>query len=497
MSRTWLPAALCCLAVCACAVGPDFKLPATPTAPTYAAAYDAPPPADQRVVLGEKIAGDWWAQFRSPALDRLIRLALADNQDIAAARMRVAQAQEEVKAAKGALLPQVSLGATAGRQKYGAALFGPLDITIPPFTYYTVGPSVSAPLDVFGGARRALEQQTAYAEYQTHELNAAYLSLTANVAMQALLAAATRAQIDVVQGIIADDERNLALVQTALNDGSGTRTQLLAARTQLATDRTLLPDLRQQESAARHALTVLVGKAPADWTPPDIALDQFVLPGEIPASLPSELLHRRPDILAAEAQLHGASAAVGVATANLYPQIGLSGTATQQALTPGNLFNGVAAAWSVAGNLTQPLFNGGRLSAERRAAIDGYQSALAGYRQVILRSFGEVADRLQAISNDADQFNAQSAAAQAAAAARELARRSYTVGNSGILDVLNAERSSAQAQLGLARAKAQRLGDTALLFFALGGTPLATDRSTAVAAAATTPRCSQTGDHND
>lgn len=476
MSRAGLAAILCSLAVCGCAVGPDFKLPQTHAAPAYAASYDAPPPADQQLALGAKLEGDWWAQFHSPALEGLVRLAIADNEDIAAARMRVAEAQEEVSAAKGALLPQVSLGASAGRQKYGSALFGPLDITIPPFTYYTVGPSVSAPLDLSGGARRALEERAAYAAYRTQELHAAYLSLTVNVAAEALMAAAVRAQIKVVQGIIADDERNVALVQTALDDGSGTRTQLLAAQTQLATDRTSLPGLHQQESTARHALAVLVGRAPADWTPPELALDEFALPAEIPASLPSELVHRRPDILAAEAQLHGASAAIGVATANLYPQLDLTGTLTQQALTPGNLLNGVAAAWAIAANLTQPLFNGGRLSAERRAAIDGYQAALASYRQVILKSFGEVADRLQAISNDADQFQAQSAAAQAAGAALELARRSYAVGNSGVLDVLDAERSSAQAELGLSRAKAQRLLDTARLYFALGGTPVPTAR---------------------
>jgi NodT family efflux transporter outer membrane factor (OMF) lipoprotein len=480
VSRAWPVSCVCCLALCACAVAPDFKPPQTPTAPAYAAAYDAPPPSEQRLALGEKLEGDWWAQFHSAALDQLMRLALAGNQDIAAAKSRVAQAQEEVNAAHGALLPQVSLGATAGRQKYGAALFGPLDITIPPFTYYTVGPTVSAPLDLFGGARRALEQQAAYAEYQRHELDAAYLSLTANVAAQALAAAAARAQIEVVQGIVADDERNAALVQTALDDGSATRTQLLAAQAQLAADRTLLPGLRQEESVARHALAVLVGRAPSDWSPPDIALDEFVLPGQIAASLPSELVHRRPDILAAEAQLHGACAAIGVATANLYPQITLSGSLTQQALSPGGLFNGAAVAWAMAANLTQPLFNGGRLSAERRAALAGYQGALGAYRQVIVRSFGEVADGLQALANDADQFRAQSAAAQAASAALELARRSYAVGNSGILDVLDAQRSSAQAQLGLARTKAQRLMDTARLYLVLGGTPVPTEQAPAV-----------------
>jgi NodT family efflux transporter outer membrane factor (OMF) lipoprotein len=243
-----------------------------------------------------------------------------------------------------------------------------------------------------------------------------------------------------------------------------------------------LPELHQQESTARHALAILVGKSPSEWTPPPIALSDFVLPAEIAATVPSELVHRRPDIVAAEAQLHGASAAIGVATANLYPQVDLSGSLTQQALTPGGLFNGVALAWAAAANLTQPLFNGGRLKAEQRAAIDGYQAALASYRQVVLRSFGEVADRMQALSNDADQFHAQSEAADAAQSARELVRRSFAVGNSGVLDVLDAERSTAQAQLGLARARAQRLVDSARLYAALGGSAIAAQPAPAAAA---------------
>jgi NodT family efflux transporter outer membrane factor (OMF) lipoprotein len=234
----------------------------------------------------------------------------------------------------------------------------------------------------------------------------------------------------------------------------------------------LLPDLQQQESTARHALAILVGKAPADWAPPDFALDDFILPAEIPASLPSELVHRRPTILAAEAQLHVASAAIGVATANLYPKIDLTGTFTQQALTPGGLFDSAAAAWAIAGNLTQPVFDGGQLSAQRRAAIDGYQASLASYQQVVLTAFGEVADGLQALANDADQVRAETEAERAAASSLDLARRSYAVGNSGILDVIDAQRRLAQARLGLSRAIAQRLVDTAQLFVALGGTPV-------------------------
>jgi NodT family efflux transporter outer membrane factor (OMF) lipoprotein len=188
-------------------------------------------------------------------------------------------------------------------------------------------------------------------------------------------------------------------------------------------------------------------------------------------------VHRRPDILAAEAQLHVASAAIGVATANLYPKIDLGGALTQEALTPGLLFNSVSAAWSVAASLTQPLFDGGQLSAQRRAAIDGYKAALATYRQTILTAFGEVADRLQALANGAEQVRAEQAAARTAEDALDLARRSYAVGNSGILDVIDAERRLAQARLGLSQAQAQRLLDTARLYLALGGTPISTARA--------------------
>src|SRR5258708_5787976 len=263
---------------------------------------------------------------------------------------------------------------------------------IPPFVYYTVGPTVSFPLDLFGGQRRTVEERAALAEYRVNELNAAYLTLSANVTAQALASASARAQISVLRGIVANDARNAELVETAVRFGSDTRTQLLAAQSQLASDRTLLPDVQQQDSTARHALALLVGKAPADWSPPDFALAVFPLRDEIPASLPSELVHDRPDIRAAEAQLHAASADIGVATANLYPKIDLTGTLTQQALTPGGLFNTVASAWGVAGNIVQPLFNGGPLRREPRAGIHRCNQALATYRPTNLARFGHAAD---------------------------------------------------------------------------------------------------------
>jgi len=455
----------------ACTLGPNFTPPKT-TVTSYTAPGEAPLPADQNVALGTRIEGNWWAQFRSPKLDAVIKLAIANNQDIAAAKARVAQAHEQVNAAEGALLPQLSLDATAGRQKYGDALFGPLNITIPPFTYYEVGPAVSVPLDIFGGGRRSVEEANAYKAYQSFELDAAYLSLSGNVAIEALSLASARAQTQVLQGIIAEDQRNVDLVQTALTAGTATRTQLLTAQSQLAADRTLLPDLQQQASVARHALAILAGEAPADWTVPDFTLDDFTLPSQISASLPSELAHQRPDIQAAEAQLHMASAAVGVATANLYPQINLTGDLMQEALLPVNLFNAGSLAYGVAANLTAPIYDGGQLRAKKRAAVDAYQGALASYRQTLLTSFGQVADQLQALSNDSDQLQDENAAAQTAISSRDLARRSFSAGESGILDVIDAERRAAQAELGVSKATSQRLVDTAQLYVALGGTPV-------------------------
>lgn len=462
------------LLLSACTVGPDFEVPEPPPATNYVAQGDASPPGDQRLIIGQEVTTDWWTAFHSTALNDVVLLALTGNQTAESARARVAEAREDVSAAEGTLLPQVSFGATAGRQKYGKDLFGPADITIPPFTYYGVGPSVDFPLDLFGGQRRTVEEKQAYLDYQQYELEAAYESLTAHVTAEALELAAARAQIEIVDAIVASDQRNIDLVQAAITAGSGTKVQLETARSQLASDRTALPDLVQEEAVARHALSVLIGKAPAEWAPPEFTLTDFTLPTTIPLVVPSDLVHRRPDIRAAEAQLHVASAAIGVATANLYPKIDITGTITQQALTPGGLFLGANNAWSIAAGLTQPVFDGGRLNAERRAAGDNYEATLATYRETVLTAFGEVSDVLQALSNDATRLQAEIAASDAAARSLDLARRSYQAGESGILDVIDAQRRYSEAQLGLARATASRLVDTARLYVALGGSPITT-----------------------
>ncbi|HMH19372.1 MAG TPA: efflux transporter outer membrane subunit, partial [Burkholderiales bacterium] len=243
-------------------------------------------------------------------------------------------------------------------------------------------------------------------------------------------------------------------------------------------DTTLLPPLRQELSLARHALAVILGQPPAGAVLPEFDLAQLALPLHIPVSLPSELAHRRPDILAAEAQLHAATAAVGVASANLYPRIDLTAAAGQQATDFGNLFDRASTVWSASGALVAPLFNGGTLRAEQRAAVDAMHASAANYEQTVLVAFGQVADSLQALEHDAEQLDAQAHAQDAARENVKMTRDSYNEGNVGVLQVLDAERLYQQARLGYVRAQAQRYLDTVQLFLALGGAGPETEDNT-------------------
>ncbi|HEY6455873.1 MAG TPA: efflux transporter outer membrane subunit [Steroidobacteraceae bacterium] len=464
----------CAAMVGGCTVGPIFTPPVPPAASSYIAedsrrggAQTAT--AAQHVALGQEIAGDWWNLFGSDPINGIVRQAVAHNRTLAASAATLAQAQELARAQSGTRYPQVGLTAGTGRQKYGDEFLGGF-FDLPPFTYYAVGPTVSYTLDYTGGVARGVEQQYALAEVRKHQLEAAYLTVTGQAVMQALAIASARAQITTLETILGQDRDNLQLVQTAFDDGSVARIDVVSARSQIANDMALLPPLRQELTKAHHALSVVLGQPPANALPADVELSQLKLPLELPVSLPSELAHRRPDILAAEAQLHAATSAVGIAESNLYPKIQLTATLGQQAVKAGQLFDSADTAWSVLSGLTMPLFDGGTLRAEKRAAVEAMHAAAATYQQTVLEAFGQVADMLEALDHDTEQLDAQGQAQQAAQSTLELARASYAEGNTGVLQVLDAERSYQQARLGYVRAVAQRYLDTVQLFLALGGT---------------------------
>jgi len=465
---------MCALALASwsCAVGPDFVRPSPPMTTDYTPG--SPPKVlspgaaevEQRVQVAAEISSAWWQLFRSPALDDVVKRALADNRSLAQARATLAQSREFVNAARGAYYPQIDANGSA---QYQAELErnGWKFESQNGSTAYSVGATVSYVVDVFGGVRRNVEQQSALAEFQRYELAAAWLTLTGNAVTQSISIASLRAQIEAVEDVVADDTRSLDLVQRKYDAGKVAKSDVLTASTQLASDQAQLPPLRQRLAAAQHALSVLAGKLPAAWAPPDFQFADFTLPVELPLSLPSELVRQRPDILASEADLHASSAAIGVATANLFPSLTLSGSISLAESAA--IFNGPGAGYSLAAQLLQPVFHGGTLRAQRRAAIDAYDASLASYEQTVLVAFQQIADTLRALDHDAELVAAEQRLLSTAEEALALQRLRYEAGKIDLLDLLDAQRSYGQARLGVAQAQGQQLTDTATLYVGLGG----------------------------
>ena len=470
--------ALVAAALAGCAVGPDFRRPDPPAVSSYTAealpdntaAAPVPGGGSQRFVSGEDIPSQWWSLFRSTDLDRLIRQALADSPTLAAAQATLRVAEENRRAEFGALLPSVDAGASAGRQKISGASFGTSEERSSTFTLYNASVNVSYTLDLFGGTRRAVEAAGAEVDFQRFQLEGAWLTLSANLVTTAVQEASLRGQIRATREIIAAEEQQLSLVEVQFKLGGVSRTEILTQQSQLAQTRATLPPLEKQLAQTRHRLAVLAGRFPADAVDlPEFELEGLSLPEELPVSLSSSLARQRPDIRAAEALLHASSARVGVATANLYPQITLTGSLGTEANRFGDLFGSGSSIWNLAAGLLQPVFRGGELKARRRAAIAAFDQAGAQYRETVLQAFGNVADALRALEVDARTLQAQADAEAAARATLELAQRQFRLGAASYLTLLTAQRQHQQARIGLVQAQAARYADTAALFQALGG----------------------------
>ncbi len=473
-----------------CTAGPNFKAPDPPTSLTYTAPGEAGGGARDRqaIAMGENVTAQWWTLFRSPQLDGLVRQAIAGSRTLAAARSRLASAQVAITISASALYPEVDFNASVARERVNASAFGlsPSQFALPPnFNLFQVGPTARYDLDLAGGRRRELERANALADHQRYEVAAAYMTLTGNTVDQAVLVAALRAQLKAINDILAIDRQNLGLVQAERAAGAAPDSDVVIAQTQLANDQTLVAPLEQQVSVAKHALSVLLGQAPSEGLMPDFDLDRLTLPEAVPVSLPSVLVRRRPDILAAEAQLHADSAQVGVAEAQLYPDVTLSASAGLEALDPGHLFNPTAFVWSIAAGLAQPLFDAGVRQAQRRVALEDFKASAADYQQVVLQAFGQVADLLQALNHDADQLAAQKRALDSASESVRLQRINFGAGGTGVLNLLEAQRQYQQAVLGYVRAEARRFQDTAQLLVAMGGGWWATNLATPEPAADT------------
>lgn len=464
------------MALCSCAVGPTFKSPDPPQTQGYAAGSlpeqtavtDVSGGEAQHFELGHDLPGQWWTLFGSSQLDALVEHAMANYPDIAAQQAALREARDNVRAQRGVFAPQVQAVFNQERAKISGASIAP---GFPGYVtnLYQANVTVSYTLDVFGAERRQLEGLQAQMANQNFVLEASYLMLTANVAATAIQLASAREQIVATHEIIGVEEKELGIIQRQFELGTHTRADVLQQQSNLASVRATLPGLEQQLATAEHQLAVLTGQFPHDAAPVALSLSDLKLPEELPVSLPSALVAQRPDIRQQEALLHQASAAVGVATANLLPQITLSALAGDEALVFSSLFQPGSGVWRLGSGVTAPIFQGGTLRAKRRAAIDAFDQAAARYQLTVLNAFQNVADSLTALDHDAQALSAELDALSAAKASLDLIQRQYDAGAVNYVSLLTAQQLYQQSRIAFVRATASRFTDTITLFQALGG----------------------------
>lgn len=470
--RTTAALVLCVLGAQACAVGPDFERPPPPSVTRYTTGErprEMTADGDVQIVrAGERLKRDWWRLFRSPRLDALIVRAIEQNPTIEAARASLKRSEYSLRAGYGVFFPQVDGNVGFTRQRFTPARFA-FEAEPSTFNLFTLGGTVGYTLDVFGGQRRTVEGLAAAVDAERFGVAAARLVVTGNIANAAIARAGYRAEIGVTEALVARLKEQLEITEARERAGLVPFEEVLALRGELATTRAMLPPVRQRAVEAEHLLATLAGEAPGEARVPAIALADLRLPRDLPVSLPSELVRQRPDIAVAEAELHVQSANIGVATAAMLPSFTINGTLGVNSTTLGTLFDQSSTFWSLGGNILAPLFRGGELWNQRKAAIEAFHEARASYRETVLAALQDVADSLCALEHDAELVTAESQAHRAAREALKLVEVNYVAGVADYLQVLIADAQYRRAVIAHLRARAQRLQDTVALFVALGG----------------------------
>ncbi len=474
VNAKWLIGVAALVTLAGCTAGPKYRAPAVPTVTGYT---PQPLPAETASSAGAagnaqhfnqsaSVSADWWTEFQSPELDAMVTQALKNSPTLEQATARLKQAQEEVNARTGATkYPTVTGNASVTEEQLNLAALGVPFPNPSPFTLLNGSVAVSYALDVFGANRRAIEGLKAQRDYEAWQLEGARLMLAGNVVAAAIRQAEVRREIEITRQLLAVEQKELKIAEERERAGGVSNFDVRSQRTQVAETVAAIPPLELQLDTINDQLAALMGSSPAEAHVAGISLDALRLPAELPLTVPSELVRQRPDIRAAEALLHEASANVGVATANQYPQIVLTGSGGGL----GTRFDTGGDVWNVGASLAGPIFNGGALAAEKRKAQDAYDEAASVYRGTVLESFREVADALYATEHDAETLKARSAAAGEAKGAYAIAQKRYLAGGISEQSLLDAERQKLQTALDRENAVASRLTDSATLFEALGG----------------------------
>jgi NodT family efflux transporter outer membrane factor (OMF) lipoprotein len=462
----------------ACVVGPNFEPPAPPNVSGYTAkaprttegAPGVPGGQPQHFVSSGDIPADWWTLFHSKPLNALVERALANNTDLKAAEAALRVAHETTRAQRGAYSPQVSLGPSITRQKDPSQTLAPVPANNASlYTLITPALSVSYVPDVFGLNKRTVEAAAAQEEASRYQMIAVDITLTANVVQAAITEASLEDQIETTNELIGLNRQILGLLEYQKSKGYAAGTDVVAQQTQLAQLEASLPPLLKLRDQQNNLIAVLTGGYPGQVLSQKFTLASLTLPSNLPLSLPSVLVEQRPDVLQAQANLHAASAQVGIATANRLPNITLSANAGSNALAIGQVFGPGTGFWNIGASLLAPIFDGGTLLHQQRAARANYQQTAEQYRGTVLTAFQNVADTLAALEHDAETLKSTAAAADSAKASLDLSRLQYKDGYAAYLAVLNADQAYQQARLSLVQAEADRFTDTTALYQALGG----------------------------
>jgi NodT family efflux transporter outer membrane factor (OMF) lipoprotein len=459
-----------------CAVGPDFVAPSAPdttgfTPERLSATAAAKSSGGQSQIFVEDldIPGQWWSTFRSHQLNDLIQIAMQQNPDLQAAQASLHNARENAVAQRGLFYPQVGslFNPTAG--KIGQDVASPLASNAVYYSLNTAQLSVGYSPDVFGLNQRQTESLEALAEMQRYQLEAVYLTLTSNVVAAAVQEASLRGQIAATKKIVSIETELLTLLRQQKDLGQISNADVLAQEAALAQAQETLPPLEKQLALQRDLLTALAGQFPQNQVPQKFEFASFHLPRDLPVSLPSKLVEHRPDVKAAEANLHSASAAIGVAVANRLPVLNLTADLGASAANISRLFAPPTLFYTLAGSVAESIFDGGSLLHKQRAAQAAYEQADAQYRSTVITAFQNVADCLRAIQADARTLKAATYAETAAFKSLELTRQQLHLGQINNLTLLNAQQTYLQAAITRVQAQANRYADTAALFQALGG----------------------------
>jgi NodT family efflux transporter outer membrane factor (OMF) lipoprotein len=466
------------LAICAACVGPNFHRPAPPPTDRYVA---EPMPGEtasasgvagaaQKFLSGGDVPRNWWTGFGSSELDTLVNAALSASPTVASASAALRQARENTAAQRGSYFPAAQAAFDATRQRDATGVLSPnLASGTALYNLYTPQVTVTYVPDVFGANRRQVESLAAQADTAQFQLDATYLTLAGNVVTTAVTEAGLRAEISATLRIVKLERESLAVMKRELELGAIAEGDVYAQEAALGVLEATLPPLRRQLDTAHDSLAVLTGHLPADLPPVRFELADLTLPTDLPLGVPSQLVERRPDVRAAEAQLHAATAQVGVAIANMLPQVLITADAGSSATAMSDLFKSGTGFWSIGANLTQTLFEGGTLYHRKKAADAGLDEAGAQYRSAVLTAFQNVADALHALDADADALAAAARAEDAARRSLEVADSRLKLGAVSYLALINAEQAYQQAVVSAAQARTNRFLDTAALFQALGG----------------------------